>query len=124
RLGVSFRNEHDPPLAAGFRAWPLGQMGIADPGFQVSGGRDYIVGASDYNAEGNLDCVTDSADPPDEKWAEKQGETLERIAAALERLAPPPFRADLAAASAFRWAPAQAALAPLPAFAGAPLKLF
>ncbi len=48
---------------------------------------------------------------------------LARIAAALERLAPAPFRADLAAADAFHWAPAQAALAPAPAFAGAPLDL-
>lgn len=48
---------------------------------------------------------------------------LARIAAALERLAPAPFEADLAAAQAFRWAPAQAALLPAPPFAGAPLDL-
>ncbi len=48
---------------------------------------------------------------------------LARIAAALERLAPAPFAADLTAGPAFRWAPAQAALAPAPAFAGPPLDL-
>ena len=48
---------------------------------------------------------------------------LARIAAALERLAPAPFRADLSAASAFRWSPAQAALTPAPRFVGAPLDL-
>ncbi|HVY86687.1 MAG TPA: ATP-binding protein [Caulobacterales bacterium] len=48
---------------------------------------------------------------------------LARIAAALERLAPAPFRADLSTAAAFRWAPAQAALLPAPAFAGPPLDL-
>jgi uncharacterized protein len=48
---------------------------------------------------------------------------LARIAAALERLAPAPFRADLSAAPAFRWAPAQAALLPAPAFSGPPLAL-
>src|SRR5688572_7794386 len=48
---------------------------------------------------------------------------LARIAAALERLAPAPFRADLSAAAAFRWAPTQAALIPAPAFAGPPLDL-
>lgn len=35
---------------------------------------------------------------------------LARIAAALERLAPPPFRADLSGARAFRWAPHEARL--------------
>jgi predicted AAA+ superfamily ATPase len=48
---------------------------------------------------------------------------LTRIAAALERLAPAPFAADLAAAPAFRWAPAQAALMPAPAFSGPPIDL-
>jgi hypothetical protein len=48
---------------------------------------------------------------------------LTRIAAALERLAPAPFAADLASAPAFRWAPAQAALLPAPAFSGPPIDL-
>ncbi|HWA00360.1 MAG TPA: DUF815 domain-containing protein [Caulobacterales bacterium] len=48
---------------------------------------------------------------------------LARIAAALERLAPAPFRAELSSAEAFRWAPAQAALAPAPGFGGPPLPL-
>lgn len=48
---------------------------------------------------------------------------LARIAAALERLAPPPFKADLAAASAFRWAPHEAMLHPVPALEAAPLDL-
>jgi predicted AAA+ superfamily ATPase len=48
---------------------------------------------------------------------------LTRIAAALEHLAPAPFAADLAAAPAFRWAPAQAALMPAPAFSGPPIDL-
>jgi predicted AAA+ superfamily ATPase len=48
---------------------------------------------------------------------------LARIAAALERLAPPPFEADLGATQGFRWLPAQARLAPAPDFAGPPLDL-
>jgi predicted AAA+ superfamily ATPase len=48
---------------------------------------------------------------------------LARIAEALERLAPAPFRADLHTGPAFRWAPAQAALLPAPRFSGPPLSL-
>jgi predicted AAA+ superfamily ATPase len=48
---------------------------------------------------------------------------LARIAEALERLAPPPFKADLSGAGAFRWAPAQAQLLPAPVVSGPPLGL-
>ncbi len=48
---------------------------------------------------------------------------LARIAAALERLAPPPFRADLSAAGAFRWAPREATLQPVPVVSAVPLDL-
>lgn len=48
---------------------------------------------------------------------------LARIAAALERLAPPPFRADLSAAGAFRWAPREAMLQPVHAVSSVPLAL-
>lgn len=53
----------------------------------------------------------------------KKSELLARIAAALERLAPAPFEADLQEAQAFRWIPAQARLVPAPAFSGPPLDL-
>jgi len=53
----------------------------------------------------------------------EESSDLARIAAALERLAPPPFRADLGAGAAYRWAPAQAALKPAPGFNGPPLPL-
>jgi hypothetical protein len=53
----------------------------------------------------------------------KKHELLDRIAAALERLAPAPFEADLSGAQGFRWLPAQARLAPAPTFAGPPLDL-
>jgi uncharacterized protein len=53
----------------------------------------------------------------------EQAELLARIAAALERLAPAPFRADLSAAQTFRWAPREAALTPVPTVASVPLAL-
>jgi len=52
-----------------------------------------------------------------------QDALLARIAAALERLAPPPFRADLSAAGAFRWAPREATLQPVPVVSAVPLDL-
>ncbi len=48
---------------------------------------------------------------------------LTRIAEALERFAPRPFRADLAGAACFRWAPREAALAPIPQPKTTPLDL-
>lgn len=54
---------------------------------------------------------------------EDDSSQLARIAAALERLAPPPFRADLAGASAFRWAPHEAVLHKIEAPRVTPLDL-
>lgn len=48
---------------------------------------------------------------------------LARIADALDRLAPPPFRADLTAAPAFRWAPREALLSPVHAPLAMPIDL-
>lgn len=53
----------------------------------------------------------------------EENDALARIAAALERLAPPPFAADLRAAGAFRWAPREATLAPVPIVSAVPLDL-
>ncbi|MDX2238771.1 MAG: ATP-binding protein [Hyphomonadaceae bacterium] len=83
--------------------------------FPGGGGADYIGVARQFNPSREAGGVERPMDPhPDH---------LARIAAALDRLAPPPLRVDLGSADCFHWSSADNDLRPVPAPARTPLHL-
>lgn len=108
-----------------------GICGLGHPyplGLPIYDGADYIGAEVDFNPA----CVfpnmankkqVGQAKAPIATSRALSDVQLSRIADALERIAPPPFVADLSAAAAFHWSPNLAKLVEAPAHAGPPIDM-